>query len=86
MLLKLAVAASRRGWTRKAVLEALQAWAREEGRAPRAYEWAPWAAAILGVSSPQTRKAALQAGRKHQAKNLRDKKIAEKEASDHHDH
>jgi putative FmdB family regulatory protein len=40
----------------------------------------------FAVSSPQTRKSALSAGRKHQAKSLRDKKIAEKEASDHHDH
>ncbi len=47
---------ARRGWTREAVLEALRTWAREEGRAPRAYEWAPWAAAVLGVSSAQTRK------------------------------
>src|SRR4051794_38242842 len=45
---------ARRGWTREAVLEALQTWAREEGRAPRAYEWAPWAAAALGVRSAQT--------------------------------
>src|SRR3954470_11758874 len=47
---------ARRGWTHEAVLDALQAWAREEGRAPRAYEWAPWAAAALGVQSAQTRK------------------------------
>jgi putative FmdB family regulatory protein len=40
----------------------------------------------FAVSSAQTRQAALKAGRKHQAKSLRDKKIAEKEASDHHDH
>src|SRR3954466_10530380 len=45
-----------RGWTREAVLEALRTWAREEGRAPRAYEWAPWAAAALGVKSAQTLK------------------------------
>src|SRR3954454_1290163 len=47
---------ARRGWTREAVLEALRTWAREEGRAPRAYEWAPWAAAALGVRSAQTLK------------------------------
>src|SRR3954447_26130347 len=47
---------ARRGWTREAVLEALQTWAREEGRAPRAYEWAPWAAAALGIRSARTLK------------------------------
>src|SRR4051794_41752246 len=47
---------ARRGWTREAVLEALRTWAREEGRAPRAYEWAPWAAAALGIRSAQTLK------------------------------
>ena len=38
------------------MLDALRTWAREEGRAPRAYEWAPWAAAALGITSEQTRK------------------------------
>src|SRR3954463_11323281 len=47
---------ARRGWAGEAVLEALRTWAREEGRAPRAYEWAPWAAAALGVRSAQTLK------------------------------
>src|SRR3954466_1437353 len=46
----------RRGWTREAVIEALQRWQAEEGRPPRAYEWAPWAAAALGIRSAQTRK------------------------------
>src|SRR3954453_18534753 len=46
----------RRGWTREAVRGALGSWAREEGRAPRAYEWAPWAAAALGIRSAQTLK------------------------------
>src|SRR4051794_32032578 len=46
----------RRGWTRDAVRDALRSWAREEGRAPRAYEWAPWAAAALGIRSAQTLK------------------------------
>src|SRR3954469_2187213 len=53
---------ARRGWTREAVLEALQTWAREEGRAPRAYEWAPWAAAALGVRSAQTREGGREPG------------------------
>src|SRR5512144_521193 len=47
---------ARRGWTREAIVEALRTWAREQGRAPRAYEWAPWAAATLGVRSAQTLK------------------------------
>src|SRR3954463_9563161 len=47
---------ARRGWAGEAVLEALRTWAREEGRAPRAYEWAPWAAAALGIRSAQTLK------------------------------
>src|SRR3954454_17761912 len=46
----------RRGWTREAVGEALRRWAREEGRPPRAYEWAPWADAALGIRSARTRK------------------------------
>src|SRR4051794_32781589 len=46
----------RRGWTREAVVEALRRWAQEEGRAPRAYEWAPWAAAALGIRSTRTLK------------------------------
>src|SRR3954449_2641335 len=46
----------RRGWTPEAVLEALQRWQAEEGRPPRAYEWAPWAAAALGIRSARTKK------------------------------
>src|SRR3954447_21337402 len=46
----------RRGWTREAVRDALRSWAREEGRAPRAYEWAPWGAVALGIRSAQTLK------------------------------
>src|SRR4051812_28367409 len=47
---------ARRGWTRDAVLVALRTWAHEEGRGPRAYEWAPSAAAKLGVRTAQTLK------------------------------
>src|SRR3954468_15874714 len=37
-------------------LDALRTWTREEGRAPRAYEWNPASAAALGISSAGTRK------------------------------
>src|SRR4051812_50229763 len=53
----------RRGWTREAVRDALGSWAREEGRAPRADEWAPWAAAALGVRAAQTLKWGRERGR-----------------------
>ena len=38
------------------MLEALRRWQAEEGRPPRAYEWAPWAAAALGIRSARTLK------------------------------
>ena len=40
----------------------------------------------FAVSSADTRRAALKAGRMHQAKSQRDQLIAEKEAREHHDH
>src|SRR4051794_4028913 len=46
----------RRGWSDEGVAEALQTWAAEGGRPPRAYEWAPSAAAALGIRSSRTRK------------------------------
>jgi hypothetical protein len=39
---------------------------------------------LFGVSSDATRKANLQAGKKHQAKALRDKTIADHDAAHHH--
>ena len=41
---------------------------------------------LFGVSSDSTRKANFQAGKKHQAKSLRDKAVADREAVDHHHH
>ena len=41
---------------------------------------------LFGVSSDATRKANFQAGKKDQAKTLRDKAIAEREAVEHHHH
>jgi putative FmdB family regulatory protein len=40
----------------------------------------------FAVSSADTRRANLKAGRKHQAKSQRDQQIAEKEMREHHDH
>jgi putative FmdB family regulatory protein len=40
----------------------------------------------FAVNSEGTRRSALDAGRKHQAKKQRDKTIADKEESDHHHH
>jgi hypothetical protein len=51
----------RRGWTPEAVLEALQRWQPGEGRPPRGYEWAPWAAAALGSRSARTLKSGARA-------------------------
>jgi putative FmdB family regulatory protein len=41
---------------------------------------------VFGVGSDATRQANLKAGRKHQAKALRDKTIADHEAAHHHHH
>lgn len=41
---------------------------------------------LFAVSSAGTRQVNLQAGRKHQAKMSRDKKVADAEAIHHHDH
>jgi putative FmdB family regulatory protein len=41
---------------------------------------------LFGVSSAATRTANLQSGKKHQAKAMRDKTIADHEAAHHHHH
>jgi putative FmdB family regulatory protein len=41
---------------------------------------------LFAVNSEGTRRSALEAGRKHQAKSQRDKKIADHEALHHHHH
>src|SRR4051812_38709847 len=46
----------RRGWARGAGGGALERWGGGGGRPPRAYEWAPRAAAALGMRSARTRK------------------------------
>lgn len=41
---------------------------------------------LFGVSSEGTRRANLEAGRKHRAKDVRDKQVADHEAAHHHHH
>lgn len=40
-------------WSRVRIIEAMRAWRREEGRAPRSYDWAPDTGRAMGMLRPE---------------------------------